>query len=193
MLEGAANSGLSIMRDHIGPAIDIRQTYAFHQAVWKAVLLVLGAAAFVAVSVLMVLGVIDGVRFGMRAETIGWIGLAVFGPFLLIALWRLIFMRGPVLTISPKGLRDVRIAADVIPWAAIERVSVWQAHKQKFLVLGVAPAVEDRIGLTRMARWTRRANRSLGADGLCIGPQGLPLSFDDLGRLVAAHLDARAA
>jgi hypothetical protein len=58
-------------------------------------------------------------------------------------------------------------------------------------VISVAPAVEERLGLTRMARWTRGANRSLGADGLCIGAQGLPLSFDDLGRLVAAHLDSR--
>mgnify|MGYP001171580111 FL=1 len=179
------------MRDRVGPTIDTRQTYAFSQSIWKAILLVLGSAGFVAASILMIIGVIDGVRFGLRADTVGWIGLAVFGLFLLIALWRLFAMRGPVLTISPQGLRDVRVAANVIPWTAIERVSTWQMQKPNFLVISVAPAVEERLGLTRMARWTRGANRSLGADGLCIGAQGLPLSFDDLGRLVAAHLDSR--
>lgn len=159
------------MRNRVGPIIDITQTYAFQQARWKSVVMVIACLGFIIASILMIAGVIDGRRFGLDAATAGWIGLAVFGLFLMLILWRLLAMRGPVLTVSPQGLRDIRVAANVIPWAAIERIGVWE--------------------MQRIARWTRSANRSLGADGLCIGAQGLPLSFDDLGRLAPAHLDSR--
>lgn len=179
------------MRNRVGPIIDITQTYAFQQARWKSVVMAIACLGFIIASILMIAGIIDGRRFGLDAATAGWIGLAVFGLFLMPILWRLLAMRGPALTVSPQGLRDIRVAANVIPWAAIERIGVWEMQRQKFLVIGVAPADETKLGLTRIARWTRSANRSLGADGLCIGAQGLPLSFDDLGRLVSAHLDSR--
>lgn len=180
------------MRDSVGPAIDTSQTYAFSSSPWKILAMLLGCIAFMVASVLMITGVIDGIRLGLRADTVGWIGLGVFGLFGLFILWRLLTMRGPVLTVSPKGLLDIRVAAKIIPWGAVERVGVWESNRQKLLVLGVAPDVESKLELTRMARWTRGANRALGADGLCIGAQGLKLRFDDLDRLVMAYLEHHA-
>jgi hypothetical protein len=48
------------------------------------------------------------------------------------------------------------------------------------MVLMVDPAVEAGLHLTRMARWSRNANRALGADGLCVGSNDLKIGFDRL-------------
>lgn len=179
------------MRDSIGAVIDTKQTYGFGQSPWKMGLVVLGCVGFVVASVLMIIGVIDGRRFGLDASTIGWIGAVVFGVFLLLALWRLISTRGPVVTVSPRGLHDTRISAKMIPWEEVLGVSIWQMSNQKIIVVAVTPETEQSIGLTRMAKWTRGANRSLGADGLCIGP-GINVKIDDLLRLILAFGEVRA-
>ena len=74
----------------------------------------------------------------------------------------------PVMTVSPAGLRDVRVAAEPIPWRAIKSISTWQMQRQMVLVVAIDPEEEARLTLTRLARWTRDANRRLGADGLVI-------------------------
>jgi hypothetical protein len=180
------------MRDTIGPAIDTSQTYVFGQSPWKMALLTLGSAVFVALGVLMISGVITGRRLGLDAPTLGWIAVAVFGLFMLLALWRTIATRGPVLTVSPRGIHDTRISARAIPWEAVLGASVWQMSNQKIIVLAVTPEAERAIGLTRMAKWTRGANRSLGADGLCVAVTSLKVKFDDLFRLVLAHAEVRS-
>ncbi|MGI9421957.1 MAG: hypothetical protein ACR2PA_02110, partial [Hyphomicrobiaceae bacterium] len=62
----------------------------------------------------------------------------------------------------------------------VRNISTWQSSGQKVMVLDVDPNVECRLNLTRIARWTRGANRSLGADGLCVSAQGLKMTYDDL-------------
>ncbi len=170
--------------------IDTRQTHAFRQSPWQMILFALGAGAFVAAGVLMMTGVIA--LEGKRAvyQLAGAAGAAFFGLCLVFIIWRLLSMRGPVVTITPEGIRDTRIAASVIPWTAIERVSTWEAYKQKMVVVSVPPDIESRLGLTRMARWSRNANRSLGADGLCITSQGLPVGHDQLMKLILAYAEA---
>jgi hypothetical protein len=51
---------------------------------------------------------------------------------------------------------------------------------QKVMVLAVDPAVEAGLNLSRIARWTRQANRSLGADGLCVTAQGIKTTYATL-------------
>lgn len=178
------------MRDSIGAVIDTQQTYGFGQSPWKMGLVVLGCVGFVVVSGLMIAGVIDGQRFGLDAPTVGWVGAIVFGAFLVLALWRLISTRGPVVTVSPRGLHDTRISEKMIPWDAVLGVATWQMSNQKIIVVAVTPEAEQSIGLTRMAKWTRGANKSLGADGLCIGP-GVKVKIDDLLRLIIAFAEVR--
>ncbi len=72
-----------------------------------------------------------------------------------VAIWRLIGQRGAMVTVSPAGLRDVRVAAEPIPWRAIKSISTWQMQRQMVLVVAVDPAVEAGLTLTRLARWTR--------------------------------------
>jgi hypothetical protein len=62
----------------------------------------------------------------------------------------------------------------------VRNISTWSYQREKAMVLAVDPAVEDQLTLTAIARWTRGANRALGADGLCITARGLKISYDAL-------------
>jgi hypothetical protein len=115
-----------------------------------------------------------------EAAIMGWIGAVFFALCTVLALWRLFTERGPVITISPQGIRDTRITDEFIPWSAITNISTWEFRNQKAMVLAVKPDIEDRLGLTRAARWTRSANRALGADGLCITASGVKIDYDAL-------------
>jgi hypothetical protein len=117
---------------------------------------------------------------GSLVEFAGYAGTVFFGASTVLAVWRTFTTHGPVVTITQEGIRDVRVAAEFIPWGAVSDLKVWESNGQRTMVLAVDPAVEDRLGLTRIARWTRRANRALGADGLCVTAQGLKIGFDEL-------------
>ena len=113
-------------------------------------------------SPLMIPHVVLGIAFvrGIFDETtphgfslfIGWASILFFGFCTIVALWRLVTQRGPVVTITPQGIRDIRIVEDFIPWAAIRNISTWEFQRQKAMVLAVDPAVERKLPLTVMAR-----------------------------------------
>jgi hypothetical protein len=121
------------------------------------------------------------------------VGVVFFSLCTIIGLWRLLSVSGPVVTITPEGIRDTRVAAEVIPWSAITGISTWQYRGQKIMVLAVDPATESGLTLTRIARWSRGANRVLGADGLCVAATGLSLKYDALLQTCMAHAQNRRA
>lgn len=129
-----------------------------------------------------------GEPVGIVYRAIGVVGVLFFGFGTIAWLWRQLGSRGPVLTISPEGIRDTRIAPEVIPWPAIRRIFTWEYSGQRILVLDVDPAVERTLHLSTIARWTRGANRKLGADGLCIATHGLKINHDELFELVRQRL-----
>jgi hypothetical protein len=98
--------------------------------------------------------------------------------------------RGPVLTLAPQGIRDTRVAAEFIPWRAIQGITTWENEGQQAMVLAVDPAVERALTLTRLARWSRGPNRTRGADGLCINPIGLKIGYETLLDTSLAYLQA---
>lgn len=112
--------------------------------------------------------------------TAGYSGLVFFSFCAAVAIWRLVAQRGAVVTLSPSGLQDVRVAAEPIPWRAIKSISTWQMQRQMVLVVAVDPAVEAGLTLTRIARWTRGPNRTLGADGLVVSAHGLKVGYPTL-------------
>lgn len=144
----------------------------------KLLLLVAGGIVMTAGAAALAFGWIPDL--GFDAHLIGWIGVVFFALCTLVAFPRLFTQRGPVVTIAPDGIRDTRVAAELIPWRAVQRMATWEYRGQKVVVLGVDPAVEARLTLTRLARWTRGANRALGADGLCVGATGVKIDFDTL-------------
>jgi hypothetical protein len=132
-----------------------------------------------ALSAVFVLGVFP-VPPGSFAEFAGYAGTVFFGACTALILWRAFTTRGPVVTITPDGIRDVRVAEEIIPWSEVNDIRIWESNGQRVMVLAVPPGIEAGLGLTRIARWTRGANRALGADGLCVTAQGLKIGFDEL-------------
>lgn len=123
---------------------------------------------------------VPNVPRGSLPEFIGYVGLVFFGLCTVIGLWRTVTARGPVLTLSVEGIRDTRVAAEAIPWAAVRGISTWEQSGQKVMVLAIDPETESRLTLTRIARWSRGPNRALGADGLAIATTGLAIGYDTL-------------
>jgi hypothetical protein len=144
-----------------------------------------------AASLFLVLGPL--VRDDTEVLVLGYIGAAFFGACTLLALSR-VFRTGPVITITPVGICDRRVAPDLIPWSAIREIGVWEIRSQftsqRTMVLAIEPLAEAQLNLTPIVRWTRGANRSLGADGLCVSAQGLKISFDELLRTSRSYLQA---
>jgi hypothetical protein len=110
----------------------------------------------------------------------GYTGLVFFTFCAAVAVWRLLAQRGPVVTVSPAGLRDVRVAAEPIPWRAIKSISTMQMQRQTVLLIAIDPTDEARLTLTRVARWMRTANRAHGVDGLVVSAHGLKVGYPTL-------------
>lgn len=162
-------------------AIDTSQALEIAYSPLKLVLAAMGCAGFVIAGFWMIgLDAVKG-RYSIEtAHLVGYLSILFFGAILLLVVWRLITRKGAVLTLSPEGLRDMRVSHDVIPWPAIARISTWQSHGQRIMVLGLHPGEEAKLRLTRLARVTRGANAKLGADGLSIAAQGTAIKHDDL-------------
>ncbi len=132
-------------------------------------------------------------NFDSDKDSAAFAAAAFFGLGTIILLWRLFAASGPILTIGPHGIRHVRVAAEFIPWAAIESIRTWTYDGQRILVLKVYPGLEEKLSLTKIARFTRSANKALGADGLCIAATDLKISYDHLLECVVAYANAHRA
>jgi hypothetical protein len=115
-----------------------------------------------------------------RSVVWGWVGLAFFGLCTAICLWRLRTAGRTIVTVTPRGIKDVRLTADVVPWSAVRDISTAVVRSQEFIVLAVDPSFEQRLALTLIAKWTRGPNRALGIDGLCVSAIGLKIDHDAL-------------
>jgi hypothetical protein len=118
-----------------------------------------------ALSAAVAIPLLPGFRPNAFHQFVGYFGAVFFGACTVTIAWRLITAGGPVVTITPQGIRDTRVAAEFIPWGAIRKIHTWQFSGQKMMVLAIDPAIERQLTLTKAARWSRGANRALGADG----------------------------
>ena len=121
---------------------------------------------------------------------VGGVGTAASLLFTLIGIWRLAALRGPIVTIAPQGIRDRRIAGEMVPWSAVARVSTREDYRHKVMVLSVDPRVECKLTRSWRARMTREADRRRGADGLCVTALGLRTSHETLIATTLAYLEA---
>ncbi len=171
-------------------AVDPNLTTEIGRSRSKLVGLLLASVPFIVVGFFMIQTTEGSGRYSVETlHAVGYAALALGGLAALYIVAQL-FRSGPVVTLSPSGLRDVRISSDVIPWAALAGVGTWEAHGQKIMVLGLHPGAEERLTLTRMARMTRGANAKLGADGLCVTPAGLAIAYEDLLAATIAYATA---
>ncbi len=161
-------------------SIDTRRAVEIAASPVKMLGLAVLALLMTALSAAVAVRAFPNVRPASYAEFCGYAGSIFFPACALLILWRAFTTRGPVVTITREGIRDSRVAAELIPWSAVNDVATWEYRRQRVMVLAIDPAVEAGLNLTRIARWTRGANRALGADGLCVTAQGLKIGYDEL-------------
>lgn len=159
---------------------DATRTIEFHASPARLLTLLTFSAMSTVIAAVLAFRPFPAIPSDPAAVSAGYSGVVFFSFCAAVAIWRLIGQRGPIVTVSPAGLRDVRVAAEPIPWPAIRSISTMQMQRQMVLVLAIDPATEARLTLTRLARWTRSANRALGADGLVISAHGLKVGYPTL-------------
>ncbi len=162
-------------------AIDMNNTIEIRQSPWRMLGIVAIGIGFIALSIFIM------TSHGAFGLIFGTISLAFFGLLTLLAVWRVVTLRGPIVTISPRGVRDVRLTEAVVPWSAIRNISTWAAYNQPAIVLDLDPAYERVLKLTRLTRLTRPLNAAVGADGLCIASQGLKMGHEALLETITAY------
>lgn len=174
--------------------IDTSGTTTVESSPAKHLWIVILALGFVAVGYWMTLATEASRRYSAdMVRFMGWLSIAVFGFFGAIALWRLLTQRGPVITFSPEGLRDIRVSHDIVPWSAIASLNTWQMSGQQVMVVGLKPGEEEKLRLTTIARMSRGANARLGADGLAVTAQGTKICHDDLMKTTIAYAECYAS
>ena len=171
-------------------SIDTSRTIEFHASSTRLLTLLMFSAMSMGIAAALAFRLFPNLPADPAAVSAGWTGILFFGFCAAVAIWRLLGQRGPVVTLSPQGLRDARVAAETIPWNAIRGISTWQMQRQMVLVVAVDPAIEERLTLTRLARWTRSANRRMGADGLIVSAHGLQVGYPTLFYACRDYLEA---
>jgi hypothetical protein len=70
--------------------------------------------------------------------------------------------RGPVVTITPEGIREVRVAAELIPWSAINDIAIWDKHEMRGRPCSRGRAHSDTSRPLDAARLVRRRTTAIG-------------------------------
>jgi hypothetical protein len=161
--------------------MDTNRSIEIRLSPWRMIGMITVGVAFVLLSLFIT------PAHGFIGQVIGGFGVVFFGFIALIAAWRLLALRGPIVSISPIGIRDVRVTGAVVPWSAIQNISTWSAYNQPAIVLSVDPAYERALKLTALARITRPLNTAIGADGLCIASQGLKIGHGALLKTITTY------
>jgi hypothetical protein len=122
-------------------------------------------------------------------QWVAFIGFAVMGLSTLALGFAMLKLRGDVVTVSPEGIRDIRLSPDLIPWSAVEGVT-WRrlARDQETIVLALDKSFEDTLRLPRVAQWGRNVDHAFGLDGLpiVVGPT-LTMKFGALLAIVERY------
>jgi hypothetical protein len=135
-------------------------------------------AAMTLLSAVFAFGWLSSDRIDGGHRVIGDAGLTLFGLVTAISIFRTLFpARGPVVLVSRYGIRDFRIANEFILWDSVTDVSACEYRGRKFVVLRIAPALEQRLFCARAAKTVLAANRAAGLDGIVIRPDGLDTDF----------------
>ncbi|MGZ3408849.1 MAG: STM3941 family protein [Rhizomicrobium sp.] len=167
---------------------DTSATLEFGYSIPKMLGLFAGGVALTAASAVIALGIISDTGWGPLAPILGDVGVIFFGLCTVICLWRLLTGRGPVVSMTPEGIRDIRVAKEVIPWRSIRKLSRYEILGNESLVLLVDEQTEHKLTLSRIAKSTRKANTALGADGLIVAQQGLNTNFQTLFDAATAYV-----
>lgn len=107
-------------------------------------------------------------------RTIGYAGVALFGLITSRLIWMLPSERGPVVIVTPYGIRDLRIGHEFLLWDSIAEISAEECRRHKVIVLTPTPALQRQLGAIRTV--ARRAQN----DRVVIRLEGLATDFETL-------------
>ena len=111
---------------------------------------------------------------GSYDTTMGYLGVALFGPITGWLIWMLPTERGPVVIVTPYGIRDLRIGNEFLLWDSIADVSAEDIRGHKAIVLTPSPALQRQLSCIRSAA------RRTPNDRIVIRSEGLATDFDTL-------------
>jgi hypothetical protein len=148
----------------------------------KALKLLLGCAAFVALGVLML-------RDPTAPRAIAWSSIAFFGLGLPLGIYQLLDRR-PQIIINELGVFDRMAHRDFINWEIIQDAYLVEVHKQPLLCLVVDEAFEPSRSKGRFGRGVARLNKDLGFQELNLALGSVAV---DAERLAAFILTMRTA
>ncbi|WFU27141.1 hypothetical protein QA649_13310 [Bradyrhizobium sp. CB1717] len=126
--------------------------------------------------------------------TVGYTGVAVFGLITGWLIWLLPGERGPVVIVTPYGIRDLRIGNEFLLWESIAEISAEERRGHRLIVLTPTPALQRQLSSIRGRR--RATLRGARDDRIAISTEGLATDFDTLLRACRechAASDARTA
>jgi hypothetical protein len=111
---------------------------------------------------------------GAYDTAMGYLGVALFGPVTTWLVWMLPTERGPVVIVTPYGIRDLRIGNEFLLWESIADVSAEECRGHKVIVLTPTPALQRQLSCIRAAA------RGAQSERIMIRSDGLATDFDTL-------------
>ncbi|WP_441239374.1 STM3941 family protein [Bradyrhizobium sp. 930_D9_N1_4] len=114
--------------------------------------------------------------------TIGYAGVALFGPLTSWLIWMLPAERGPVVIVTPYGIRDLRIGNEFLLWDSVAEISAEECRGHKMIVLTPTPALQRQLGTIRSPARRAQNDRqdSRQNSRVVIRSEGLATDFDTL-------------
>lgn len=116
-------------------------------------------------------------NFGAYDTAMGYLGIAIFGAITTWLIWLLPTERGPVVIVTPYGVRDLRMGNDFLPWDSIADISAEQCRGQKVIVLSPTPGLQRQLSCIHVG---------VQSDRIMIRSEGLATDFDTLLRACRA-------
>ncbi|UOQ99323.1 hypothetical protein MUN81_07440 [Hymenobacter sp. 5317J-9] len=136
------------------------QEFRLYKSPGKALKLLVGCAAFVAIGCLM-LGRPDAPRW------VAWASIGFFGIGLLVSLFQLLDRR-PQIIVNDVGVFDRMMHHEFINWALIQDVYLAEVNKQAFICLVVDEAFEPSRRQGKFKQGMASLNKGMGFQELNI-------------------------
>ena len=195
-------------------AIDTSKTMDIRLSPWKLLGLLAGSIVFTLGFGMAAFHDLNGAAAGIYDKVVDFGGLAFFGFAFVGTIVMAMRWRGPVVTLSPEGIRDIRMSPELIAWHDVKdittlrgddpemqaatgymQVSTFAAdrriRKMRFMMLAVAPEIKERIFAGhRMGQWAFDIDEKYGVEGVAINPQQLSVGYDKLYATARAYWQA---
>jgi hypothetical protein len=124
-------------------------------------------------------------------RAVGWAGIAVLGPSMLLLLWQMGKPRPVALRIDDEGVEYAPFGAGAIPWSDIRAVRRARAGTVHFLSLELHDDARHRTAASAAGRKRIATNEQLGLPPFSIGFSELVPNLEEVwDHLLAHHADA---